>query len=95
LELQRGAGNQAVGRVLARRVQKPKGTGMRDDAAIARYVRKAVIFIRNNPTSPLHHFAIFLGAAANTELERIGVPDVKVRVERGGRGGAHFDAANW
>ena len=53
LRLQRGAGNQAVARVLARRVKKSKGTGMRDDAAIARYVRKAVIFWRNNPTAGL------------------------------------------
>ena len=57
---------------------------MRDDAAIARYVRKAVIFWRNNPTAGLFHLANFLGAAANTELNRLGVPDVKVRHQEHG-----------
>lgn len=95
LGFQRGAGNQAVARVLARRVDKPKGTGMRDDAAIARYVRKAVIFWRNNPTAGLFHLANFLGAAANTELNRLGVPDVKVHINEHGPGGARFYADGW
>jgi hypothetical protein len=95
LGLQRGAGNKAVARVLARRVEKPKGTGMRDDAAIARYVRKAVIFWRNNPTAGLFHLANFLGAAANTELNRLGVPDVKVHINEHGPGGAFFYADGW
>jgi hypothetical protein len=95
LRLQRGAGNQAVARVLARRVEKPKGTGMRDEAAIARYVRKAVIFWRNNPTAGLFHLANFLGAAANTELNRLGVPDVKVHINEHGPGGAFFHADGW
>jgi len=96
LQLQRGAGNQAVARVLARRTQKPPpSTGMRAGGAIGDYVRKAVIFLRNNPDAQLHHFARFLGAAANTELERLGVPDMKVRIDHGGKGGAHFDAELW
>jgi len=96
LELQRGAGNQAVARVLARRTQKPPpATGMRAGGAIGDYVRKAVIFLRHNPDAPLHHFARFLGAAANTELERLGVPDMKVRIDHGGKGGAHFDVELW
>jgi len=95
LRLQRGAGNQALARVLARRVEKPKGSSMRDDAAIARYVRKAVIFWRNNPTAGLFHLANFLGAAANTELNRRGVPDVKVHSKEHGPGGAFFHAVGW
>ncbi|MDA0180122.1 hypothetical protein OJ997_07435 [Solirubrobacter phytolaccae] len=96
LELQRGAGNQAVARVLARRTQpKPQHTGMRDDGRIAEYVRKAVIFIRNNPTAPLNHFARFLGAAANVQLNTLGVPDMNVVVKANGGGGAHFSAEFW
>ncbi|HEX6024488.1 MAG TPA: hypothetical protein VFZ00_21035 [Solirubrobacter sp.] len=95
LRLQRGAGNQAVARVLARRAKQPKGTGLRDDAAIARYVRKAVIFWRNNPTAGLFHLANFLGAAANTELNWLGVPDVKVHINEYGPGGAFFHADGW
>jgi hypothetical protein len=95
--LQRGAGNQAVARMLARRVEKPKRTGIRDDAAIARYVRKAVIFLRNNSTARLFHLANFLGAAANTELNRLGVPDVKVHADEpafpGSRGRVEVDPA--
>ena len=95
LGLQRGAGNRAVAGVLARRAEKPQGTGLRDDAAIGRYVRKAVIFWRNNPTAELFHLANFLGAAANTELNLLGVPDVKVHVNEHGPGGASFHADGW
>jgi hypothetical protein len=98
LALQHGVGNQAVGRVLARRTvgAKPrKGTGMRDDAAIARYVHRAVIFLRNNPDAALHHFARFLGAAANVQLNQLGVPDMRIDIKGRGGGGAHFDAASW
>lgn len=96
LELQRGAGNQAVARVLSRRTQKPPpATGMRADGAIGEFVRKGVIFLRNNPDAPLHHFARFLGAAANVQLERLGIPDVKVRIDHAGKGGAHFDVELW
>jgi len=98
LKLQRAIGNKAVGQVLARApARRPRQTGLRSDAAIARYVRKAVIFWRNNPDAELHHFASFLGAAANTELNLLGIPDVRVKVKNVGAGGAAaiFDHESW
>ena len=99
LKLQRAIGNKAVGQVLARAPSRPRQTGLRRDDAIARYCRKAVIFWLNNPDAELHHFARFLGAAANTELNALGIPDVKVHVKDVGGGGggaaAVFDHESW
>ena len=97
LRLQRAIGNKAVGQVLARAPARPRQTGLRREDAMARYCRKAVIFWLNNPDAELHHFAIFLGAAANTELNALGIPDVKVHVKNVGAGGAAaiFDHEGW
>ena len=97
LKLQRAIGNKAVGQVLARAPARPRQTGLRRDDAIARYCRKAVIFWLNNPDAELHHFARFLGAAANTELNALGIPDVRVHVKNVGAGGAAaiFDHEGW
>ena len=97
LKLQRAIGNKAVGQVLARAPARPRQTGLRRDDAIARYCRKAVIFWLNNPDAELHHFATFLGAAANTELNSLGIPDVKLHVKNVGAGGAAaiFDHESW
>jgi hypothetical protein len=97
LKLQRAIGNKAVGQVLARAPARPRQTGLRRDDAIARYCRKAVIFWLNNPDAGLHHFATFLGAAANTELNVLGIPDVRVHVKNVGAGGAAaiFDHESW
>jgi hypothetical protein len=99
LKLQRAIGNKAVGQVLARSPSRPRQTGLRRDDAIARYCRKAVIFWLNNPDAELHHFARFLGAAANTELNALGIPDVKLHVKDVGGGGggaaAVFDHESW
>jgi hypothetical protein len=97
LKLQRAIGNKAVGQVLARTPARPRQTGLRRDDAMARYCRKAVIFWLNNPDAALHHFALFLGAAANTELNNIGIPDVHVHVKNVGAGGAAaiFDHESW
>jgi class 3 adenylate cyclase len=99
LKLQRAIGNRAVGQVLARTpaARKPRQTGLRRDEAIARYARKAVMFWQRNPDLALHHFASFLGAAVNTELNLIGIPDVGVKVSASGAGSAAalFDAENW
>jgi hypothetical protein len=98
LKLQRAIGNKAVGQVLARApAARPRQTGLRRDEAMARYCRKAVIFWQNNPDAELHHFASFLGAAANTELNLLGIPDVKVHVKNVGAGGAAaiFDHESW
>jgi hypothetical protein len=98
LRLQRAIGNKAVGQVLARApARRPRQTGLRRDDAIARYARKAVIFWLNNPDAGLQHFAIFLGAAANTELNLLGIPDARLKVSASGAGtaAAIFDAENW
>jgi hypothetical protein len=97
LKLQRAIGNKAVGQVLARAPARPRQTDLRRDDAIARYCRKAVIFWLNNPDAELHHFARFLGAAANTELNALGIPDVRVHVKNVGAGGAAaiFDHEGW
>jgi hypothetical protein len=98
LKLQRAIGNKAVGQVLARApAAQPRQTGLRKADAIARYCRKAVIFWLNNPDAKLHHFATFLGAAANTELNLLGIPDVRVHVKNVGAGGAAaiFDHEGW
>jgi hypothetical protein len=93
LALQRSAGNQAVGRMLAR---KPKHTGLRDDAVISRFVAKALSFSRRNGDAPLTEYADYLGAAVNTELEALGVPAVTVSVAKGSVGGAaEFHADGW
>jgi hypothetical protein len=97
LKLQRAIGNKAVGQLLARAPLRSRQTGLRRDDAIARYCRKAVIFWLNNPDAELHHFARFLGAAANTELNSLGIPDVRVHVKNVGAGGAAaiFDHESW
>ena len=100
LKLQRKVGNQAVGQVVApKRATRPteRKTGLRRRESIERVARKAVIFLRNNPDAKLHHFAIFLGAAINTELDLLGIPNVKVQVSSVGAGtaAAIFDAENW
>jgi len=97
-QLQNAIGNRAVGQVLARRpAARPRQTGLRRDEAMARFARKAVLFWLNNPGAELHHFATFLGAAANTELGALGMPDVRFRVSASGAGtaAAVFDAENW
>ena len=100
LTLQRVIGNKAVGQVLARK-QAPKPatpqTGLRRREPADRVARKAVIFMKNNGHIPMHHFANFLGAALNTELDMLGVPNVKVQISSAGAGGAAaiFDAENW
>src|SRR4051794_11079626 len=81
LALQRGAGNRAVGRMLAR---KPKHTGLRDDAVIARFVDKAVKFAARNPGAPLRQYASYLWAAVNVELGALGIPDVKMTIAKDG-----------
>src|SRR5215470_1066553 len=97
--LQRAIGNRATGQVLARKptARKPRQTGLRRDEAIARYTRKAVNFWLRNPDLGLRHFASFLGAAVNTELNMVGIPDVGVKVSASGAGSAAavFDAENW
>jgi hypothetical protein len=56
-------------------------TGLRDDAAIARYVQRAVSLLRGNPDAAPRDFARLLAAAANVELNRLGVPDMSVAVD--------------
>ena len=79
LNLQQTAGNRATGRFLARRTAtKPKQTGLRDDAVLRRFTKKAADFIARNGDGTLQQFAIYLGAAINVELGELGIPDVKV-----------------
>ena len=79
LNLQQTAGNRAVGRFVARRTAtKSKQTGLRDDAVLSRFTKKAADFIARNGDGTLQQFAIFLGAAINVELGELGIPDVKV-----------------
>ena len=98
--LQRKVGNRATGRILARRTAKRpavrRRTGLRRDASIERYVRKAAAFLRRNGDAPLKHFALYLGAAVNEELEAAGCPAVKVTISRGSlAAAAEFDAETW
>jgi hypothetical protein len=92
LRLQQGAGNRAVGRVLARRADRQ--TGMRRGPAIERFVHKAVSFLGHNRDAELRIFAIYLGAAVNEELAAVGCPAVKVELNQSVKG-AEFDAASW
>jgi hypothetical protein len=101
LALQRMAGNRAVTQLVARqpatkRRSAPRQTGLRSGEAIRRYAKKAVSFFRRNPDLPLRNFAIYLGAAVNTELETIGVKTVDVKVATGSlAAAAEFDASQW
>jgi hypothetical protein len=99
LKLQRTIGNKAVGQVLAKPAARgaSRNSGLRRAESIERVARKAVIFFNNNPDARLHHFAIFLGAALNTELDLLGIPNVKVQISSVGAGtaAAVFDAENW
>jgi hypothetical protein len=96
LRLQRSAGNQAVGRMLARKTLAPRETGLRDDAATHRFTHKAVAFLERNRSLELLHYANYLGAAVNVELNALGVIDVHVSVGKGALGAAaEFDADGW
>ena len=96
LRLQQAAGNQAVGRMLARRAAAPHQTGLRKPQAIERFVHKAVAFWQRNGDLRLLHYALYLGAAVNEELAAIGVPAVAVSIREGMEGAAgEFDAASW
>jgi hypothetical protein len=101
LALQRMAGNRAVSQLVSRkpatkRRSAPRQTGLRSSEAIKRYAKKAVSFFRRNPDLPLRNFAIYLGAAVNTELETLGVKVVRVKVDTGAlAAAAEFDASSW
>ncbi len=88
-----GLGNHALARVLAR---KPKPTGLRADAAIDRFVAKAVAFLARNGDGRLVQYALYLGAAVNEELEKIGCPAVDVSVSKDDfPAAAKFIASDW
>ena len=83
LNLQQTAGNGAAGRFLARRTaRKPKHTGLRDDAVLSRFTKKAADFIARNGDGTLQQLAIYLGAAINVELGELGIPDVHVVISK-------------
>ncbi len=93
LRLQQAAGNRAVGRVLARRAVRQ--TGLRSEQAIERFVHKAVSFLGRNGDGTLLQFALYLGAAVNTELETIGCPPARVNTKVPIDAAAQFDAGGW
>jgi hypothetical protein len=83
LNLQRTAGNRAVGRILARQpvaktAPKARQIGLRNEAVLQRFTNKAAAFIARNRDGRLIEFAIYLGAAINVELDELGIPDVRV-----------------
>jgi hypothetical protein len=97
LDLQRAVGNRAVGRILARKTKAPsRQTGLRADAIVRDYVAKAVAFRARNADASLVQYALFLGAAANVELAKLGVPDVRMVMAKGDIGAAaQFWADGW
>jgi hypothetical protein len=59
-------------------------------------VAKAVAFRSRNPDASLVQFALFLGAAANVELAKLGVPDVHMVMAKGDiAAAAQFWADGW
>jgi hypothetical protein len=97
LALQRTAGNHAVGRLLARKPKAPaKQTGLRADAIVREYVGKAVAFRGRNADASLVQYALYLGAAVNVELGKLGVPDVRLELAKGDlSAAAQFWADGW
>jgi hypothetical protein len=61
----------------ARTPHRPAPSGLRDDAAIERYARRAARFLRSHPDAAVGDFARFLCALASVELDKLGVPAPK------------------
>jgi hypothetical protein len=76
-------------------VAAPPQTGLRKPQAVEHYVTKAVAFSERNGDLPLKHYALYLGAAANTELAELGVPAVKTVMRGKIEAAGQFFADSW